>query len=79
MEISEELREYLGPLAESLTENAEKLTKNAEFIYALVDLLAAQNERLKKALYEIKEFGYNNSGKGYSCAKMAEAALKEEE
>lgn len=32
---------------------------------------------LVKALEEIKAFGYTNSGKGFSCAKMAEKALAE--
>lgn len=34
--------------------------------------------RLEKALRDIAEFGFKNSGCGYSCAKMARAALKEE-
>ena len=32
---------------------------------------------LIKALEEIRDFGYANSGKGFSCAKMAEKALAE--
>ena len=34
-------------------------------------------EKQKKALEEIKEFGFKNSGKGYTCATMAEKALNE--
>jgi len=35
------------------------------------------NDKLIKALKKIKEFGYENPGCGYSCAKIAEKALRE--
>lgn len=33
------------------------------------------DEDLIKALEEIRDFGFKNSGKGFTCAKMAEKAL----
>ena len=51
------------------------LTKRAvitEFEQELIGLLVKQNIRMKEMLTEIKAFGYHNSGKGYSCAKMAD-------
>ena len=33
-------------------------------------------QKLRAALEDIKQFGLNNSGRGYSCARKAEEALK---
>ena len=35
-------------------------------------------ERQRKALEAIEAFGYANSGKGFSCARMASEALGKE-
>ena len=35
------------------------------------------DEYLIRALEEIRDFGFKNSGKGFSCAEMAEKALAE--
>ena len=38
-----------------------------------------REQKLEKALKEIQTFGYKNAGCGYSCAKIAEEALKEKD
>lgn len=38
-------------------------------------MLAINYDMILKVLKEIKDFGFANSGKGYSCAKMAEKAV----
>ena len=40
------------------------------------NLVYKERDFLIKVLEDIKEFGYENSGCGYSCAKMAEKALE---
>jgi hypothetical protein len=39
------------------------------------DNLKTENQELRDSLKKISEFGLINSGKGYSCAKMAKEAI----
>ena len=38
--------------------------------------LEQQNEQMLEALKFIKEFGYNNPGCGFSCAKVADDTIE---
>jgi hypothetical protein len=39
--------------------------------------LTKENKKIKETLEKIKEFGYRESGRGYSCARMADKCLEE--
>lgn len=56
-----------------MTLTREELARLPTKVRELYDTIDKQ----KKALEEIKEFGFKNSGKGYTCATMAEKALNE--
>lgn len=51
-------------------EELERLPNTVRKLYDTMD-------KQKKALEEIEQFGFKNAGCGYSCATMAERALKD--
>jgi len=61
-----------------LIEEEHKFGMHKDFFYCCP---LCESERkisfLKEALEKIKEFGYKNSGFGYSCAKIAQEKLEE--
>jgi len=44
--------------------------------YRHIGELEQQNEQMLEALKFIKEFGYNNPGCGFSCAKVADNTIE---
>ena len=43
----------------------------------IIDYLFKQNVKMKEGLEEIRTFGYQNSDRGYTCARKCEDLLKE--
>ena len=41
-----------------------------------LDAAQRENERLREGLMRIAQYGFNKTGYGYSCSRMAEALLK---
>ena len=54
-----------------------KEVKHGEYVlYSNYEKLKQQNEQMLEALKFIKEFGYNNPGCGFSCAKVADDTIE---
>ena len=57
-------------------EEANSLEIQLSELQEKYDGLEQQNEQMLEALKFIKEFGYNNPGCGFSCAKVADDTIE---